>query len=334
VSVTRLHCRQAPVATSPCGGEHLGKRSRRPASGDYAATSSVESANGRRRKERGRAHQAPSQQRETRVRTCRAITTKRMKLRYPGSCQDCQVALPAGTVSLYDRGTKRVMCSICAGDASAAAQPTARPEPVAAQTKVTEPGTSAPPIAVDVGDEPAIDSGVAGASTRREHERRKANREARIRTAHPRLGGLVLALSDDPQSTTAWAVGARGEELLAKRLDGLVEQGAITLHDRGIPGTQANIDHIAMAPSGVYVIDAKRYKGRPNLRVEGGLFRARTQRLFVGSRDCTKLGRWYAQVVKPGPDRARGERIARDTVGGDALLRRRGLAADWRFGHD
>jgi hypothetical protein len=130
---------------------------------------------------------------------------------------------------------------------------------------------------------------VAGASARREHERRRANREARIRAAHPRIGGLVLALSDDPQSTTAWAVGARGEELLAKLLDRLGDQGVLTLHDRRIPGTQANIDHIAIAPSGVYVIDANRYKGRPNLRVEGGLFRARTERLFVGSRDCTKL---------------------------------------------
>ncbi|MGZ4531305.1 MAG: nuclease-related domain-containing protein [Mycobacteriaceae bacterium] len=130
---------------------------------------------------------------------------------------------------------------------------------------------------------------MAGASARREHERRKAKREARIRAAHPRIGGLVLALSDDPQSTTAWAVGARGEELLAKLLDGLVDEGVLTLHDRRIPGTQANIDHIAIAPSGVYLIDAKRYKGRPNLRVEGGLFRARTERLFVGSRDCTKL---------------------------------------------
>ena len=99
----------------------------------------------------------------------------------------------------------------------------------------------------------------------------KATREARIRTAHPRIGGLVLALSADPQSTTAWAVGARGEELLATGLDGLAEQGVHALHDRRIPGSRSNIDHIAIAPSGVYVIDAKRYTGRPNLRVEGGL---------------------------------------------------------------
>jgi hypothetical protein len=34
------------------------------------------------------------------------------------------------------------------------------------------------------------------------------------------------------------------------------------LHDRRIPGSRANIDHIAVAPSGVWVIDTKRSKGK------------------------------------------------------------------------
>jgi hypothetical protein len=130
---------------------------------------------------------------------------------------------------------------------------------------------------------------VAGASARREHERRKARRENRIRSAHPRIGGLLLALSDDPQSTKAWEKGAVGEEALARRLDALTDRGVLLLHDRRIPRTKANIDHIAVAPSGVHVIDAKHYTGRPRLQIDGGLFRARTERMFVGSRDCTKL---------------------------------------------
>jgi hypothetical protein len=40
----------------------------------------------------------------------------------------------------------------------------------------------------------------------------------------------------------------------------------IVLHDRRIPGSRANIDHIAVAPSGVFVIDAKRYKGKIEVR--------------------------------------------------------------------
>jgi hypothetical protein len=37
------------------------------------------------------------------------------------------------------------------------------------------------------------------------------------------------------------------------------------------------------------VVDAKQYKGRPHLRVEGGFFVQRTEKLMVGSRDCSEL---------------------------------------------
>jgi hypothetical protein len=62
------------------------------------------------------------------------------------------------------------------------------------------------------------------------------------------------------------------------------------LHDRRIPGTRANIDHIVVTGSGVWVIDAKRYKGqRPSLHVEGGILRPRVETLRVAGRDKTKL---------------------------------------------
>jgi hypothetical protein len=57
------------------------------------------------------------------------------------------------------------------------------------------------------------------------------------------------------------------------------------LHDLRIPGSRANIDHIAVAPSGVLVIDAKRYKGK--IRVETP-WRG-PQRLRIAGRDRTKL---------------------------------------------
>jgi len=41
--------------------------------------------------------------------------------------------------------------------------------------------------------------------------------------------------------------------------------------------------------AGIWVIDAKRYKGRPELRIEGGILRPRVEKLLVGRRDCTKL---------------------------------------------
>lgn len=138
--------------------------------------------------------------------------------------------------------------------------------------------------------EPPGGTGTAGASARREFERRVARRDAAVRRTHPRLGGLILALSSDPQSTTAWARGARGEELLGARLDRLADRGVRVLHDRRVPRGRANIDHIAVGAAGVHVIDAKRYVSkRPSKRVEGRLLGPRTERLYVGSRDGSGL---------------------------------------------
>jgi hypothetical protein len=179
---------------------------------------------------------------------------KRMRLRYAGACRICGAALDARTEAIYERSLRTVRCLSCS------------PAPA------------------------PVDPGTAGASARREHERRRARREERIRTRHPKLGGLILAVSDDPQSTTAWNTGAIGEERLGQRLDELASESVRVLHDRRIPGTRANIDHLAVTPSGVYVVDTKRYVGqRPSLRVSGGLLRPREEKLMVGSRDRTKL---------------------------------------------
>lgn len=84
-------------------------------------------------------------------------------------------------------------------------------------------------------------------------------------------------------------MGAEGEEKLGGMLTRMAGPSLRVLHDRRIPGTRANIDHLVVCPAGVFVIDAKRYKGRPQLRVEGGLLRPRVEKLMVGGSDRTKL---------------------------------------------
>ncbi len=61
------------------------------------------------------------------------------------------------------------------------------------------------------------------------------------------------------------------------------------LHDRAIPGTRRNIDHIAVGPGGVTVIDPKAVKGKVRVERRGGLLSKRTSHLVVGGRDRTKL---------------------------------------------
>lgn len=146
-------------------------------------------------------------------------------------------------------------------------------------------------------------SGVAGASALREYERRTARDQARVAAQKQRItddygSGFIgkvatlLAVDDRPRrSTEVWKQGAVGEERVAEFLDGLREVGVVSLHDRRIPGSKINIDHIAVTPWGVWVIDAKRYLNkRPEMVLEGGFLGiGATEHLVVGRRKKDEL---------------------------------------------
>jgi hypothetical protein len=141
------------------------------------------------------------------------------------------------------------------------------------------------------------DVSVAGASARAEFERRQKRHQGRVRrywpwllsgsaTAgvlalaalllHVPLVGLLLVLAvlvvvmgvvALPDSTLSWATGSEGEALTARALEQLKIDGFVILHDRRIPGSPANIDHIVIGPPGVAIVETKSYSGR--LRVRG-----------------------------------------------------------------
>jgi hypothetical protein len=69
-----------------------------------------------------------------------------------------------------------------------------------------------------------------------------------------------------------------GGPLVAAGLDAI--EGIASIHARRIPGTRAGIDHIAIGPSGVYVIDTNTHHG-PVVR--------RDSRLFVDAADRSDL---------------------------------------------
>lgn len=200
------------------------------------------------------------------------------RVKYDGVCSRCGTVLTVGTPAVYERASRTIHCIEC---------------PTAAANEMALAATEAPADAA-----PRPDEGLAGGSARREHERRMAAREARTRDRFGhRLGRVVLALTSEPQSTRAWAIGAKGEEKLAAALQGI--DGLCMLHDRRVPGTRGNIDHIVIAPTGIFVIDAKNYEGLIRVRDVGGLFRT-DNRLYVGSRDCSKLADnlgWQVEAV-------------------------------------
>jgi hypothetical protein len=200
-----------------------------------------------------------------------------LRLRWPSTCTACRSDLPAGTPASWDTDAKTATCLSCLD-----------PE----ESRSTE---------------PAVDGGTAGASARREHERRAARERQRKEKAveddaawrkdiverRPIVGRFASAITAKPtntpdsHNTTAWKTGAVGEERVAEIL--ATCNGVVSLHDRRIPGSKANIDHVVIAPAGVFVIDAKKYVGkRVERRDVGPLWRADV-RLYVGGRDSSRL---------------------------------------------
>jgi hypothetical protein len=75
----------------------------------------------------------------------------------------------------------------------------------------------------------------------------------------------------------------------------------VVLHDRALPRGRANIDHLAVVASGIWVIDTKHFRGRLERRDLGGWLVPRP-RLFVAGRDqgrlVTSARRQQAQVAE------------------------------------
>ena len=92
-------------------------------------------------------------------------------------------------------------------------------------------------------------------------------------------------------------MGAVGEERVAARLHAAADRGVLALHDRRIPGSRANIDHIAIGPAGVCVIDAKRYENAQiRVRRVGGLFtQRRTSCSCAGGSGTTSSRGWRSR---------------------------------------
>lgn len=102
--------------------------------------------------------------------------------------------------------------------------------------------------------------------------------------------------------TTAYDKGAIGEHQLGLLLERLVEGFGWVLHDRAV-GRNANIDHIVVIPSGVWVVDSKNYRGK--IRVQRrGLF-GPAQGIRVQGADRTAVVRtaaWQVDAVRSAVD--------------------------------
>lgn len=189
---------------------------------------------------------------------------RKLRLRYAATCSVCGLALSAGTEALWDREEKKATCLACGG-----------------------------------ASDPAALHGVAGGGALKKGAEIE---ERRIREAREKWGDHAAAVAEqlakDDRSVKAWVKGGDGESRLAAFVEREVGDAVIALHDRVIPGTRGqNIDHLFVASTGVWVVDAKAYKGKLEKRDAGPLWRA-DYRVYVGGRDRSKVVKSMAIQLK------------------------------------
>jgi hypothetical protein len=111
------------------------------------------------------------------------------------------------------------------------------------------------------------------------------------------VGGSSVLQWSQSGTTRQRRKGATGEYLIDTCLHRDLHDGEIILNDRRLPGGCGNVDHVVVAPSGVWIIDTKHRKGRIEYKGQKGIFDA-DERLFIDGRDCTHLtDDLYAQVI-------------------------------------
>ena len=135
---------------------------------------------------------------------------------------------------------------------------------------------------------PTTDENQAGQSAQREYADRRQARQARIKARYGTVGSIVAALAGEPRHVQAWRQGAEGEAATATALAiRLARSDVIVPHDRRVGGrSRTNIDHIAIGPNGVTVIDTKSSRGRVQLATVGII--NRREQLLVNGRDRTR----------------------------------------------
>lgn len=102
--------------------------------------------------------------------------------------------------------------------------------------------------------------------------------------------GLLAAFLWRPdRDTERWLRGAEGELGTAWMLQALPRKGWHVFHDLAVPGSRANIDHLAVGRTGVWVIDTKTTRSP---------VRAGFASVHLGNRRLsTESVRWQAEVV-------------------------------------
>jgi hypothetical protein len=71
------------------------------------------------------------------------------------------------------------------------------------------------------------------------------------------------------EQARSWQRGGQGERRTARLLHRLTRDGYVVFHDLAVPGSDANLDHLVIGRSGVFVIDSKQWTGEVRQGADG-----------------------------------------------------------------
>ncbi len=176
------------------------------------------------------------------------------RLHRQGRCINCGGVVRMGEDGWFDPDIDMVMCASC-WPALVVARTT---DPV---VEVPEPPT---------GNPPAVPAGSPGASGADRPVSHAGTGSGRARRRDPR-----------------WRGGTSGHYLTSLRLHRELDDRAVVLDDRRVPGARGTIAHVVVASSGLWIADAKRMKGLIEYRPVSGS--PAGGHLLVGGQDRTSL---------------------------------------------
>ena len=185
-----------------------------------------------------------------------------------GTCVSCGQTLPSKTCAWWDSAERTVTCIAC--------RPTGTTIPRPMRPSLRPPVTA--------------ESGSGDDSLPHEYQRSVATLRRRpgVIFGEQIIGDLGAHLIDESAPTSSRVEGPSDDGVLAAFLDREVGHVATLLHDRRVPATRNNIDHLVVSSTGIWVIDVEDHPGKVERRNAGGRF-APDPRLFVAQSDKTEL---------------------------------------------
>lgn len=194
---------------------------------------------------------------------------REISVRRVGSCAECGAVISIGSQAWWNP-TQRILTCLSHTDAD-------RSTPIE-DTKTQDLGTA---------------GGSALAMRQKFHDRDqiKAKRDQEVfKISHPFLSKYITPKAQTSNQAKVWGKGAEGEVEVGKILDDLaVKYSFLAIHDRLMPKSKANIDHMAVTSTGIFIVDAKNYQGTIEVRGRMEKFVGGSSQLWIGKRNRTNL---------------------------------------------